>query len=192
MLIRSCSASIFLLCPLFPVCKPSPTMLTRILTSVVALFLGVTIPLTVRGQVSAPFDSVQRAAMMASAMQMKKPAEFVLQHRVELALSAAQVSRLEALAVAQGDSMVARQARLVGQMQANPPSSAMLAAAGWAGEVDERALRDALCQWSANQAETMLGLARDRRAAAAVLTPAQTARLPQLQTDDLLKAIKRP
>jgi hypothetical protein len=167
-------------------------MLMRILTSVVALFLVVTIPQTVRAQVSAPFDSVQRAAMMASAMQTNKPADFVLQHRTELALSAAQVSRLEALAVAQADSVVARQARLVGQMQANPPSSAMITAAGWVGDVDERTLRDALCQWSANQAETMIGLARDRRAAAAVLTPAQTARLPQLQADDLLKAIKRP
>ena len=164
----------------------------RSLTSVVAVLLGVSVPRTVCAQVRAPFDSVQRAAMIASTMQMTKPADFVLQHRAELALSAAQVSTLEALAVAQSDSMVARQARLVSQLQANPPSSAMLAAASWAGEVDERALRDALCQWSANQAETMLGLARDRRAAAAVLTPTQTARLPQLQTDDLLKAMKRP
>ena len=38
----------------------------------------------------------------------------------------------------------------------------------------------------------MLGLARDRRVAAAVLTPAQAARLPQLEMDDMVKAMKLP
>jgi hypothetical protein len=164
----------------------------RLLASVTVLLLGVASPPSILAQGGAALDSVQRIAMMATSLQMSKPANFVLQHRAELALSAAQVSTLEALAVAQADSMVARQARLVLQMRANPPGSAMLAASSWTGEVDERALRDALCQRSGSQAETMLALARDRRAAAAVLTPEQTARLPQLQTDDLLKAIKHP
>jgi hypothetical protein len=164
----------------------------RIRTNAFVVLLAVAMPMTARAQASTPLDSGRIAAMMASAMQMNRPAGFILQHRVDLSLSTVQVSRLEALVVAQRDSMVARQARLAARMQANPPSSAMLAAASWTGEVDERALRDALCQSSANQAELMLGLARDRRAAAAVLTPAQAARLPQLQAGDMLKAINRP
>ena len=162
----------------------------RILSAVVALFVGVGLPLTVRAQVL-PLDSVQRAAMMATVMQQTKPADFVLHHRTELALSGAQVAVLEALAVAQRDSAGVRQARLIGRMQANPPSAVVLAAAGWSGAIDERTLRDALCQQAANQVETMLEMAGDRRAAAAVLTPAQVARLPQLQAGDLLAAIKR-
>jgi hypothetical protein len=162
-----------------------------VLTSM-ALLLGVTLPQTARAQVAAPFDSAQLAALMASAMQVIKPARFVLQHRTELALSAAQVSALEVLAVAQGDSMVARQTRLANRMRAKPPSSAVLAAASWVGDVDDSALRAALCELSTDQAEMMLGLALDRRAAAAVLTPGQTVLLPQLLADDLLKAVKRP
>lgn len=161
-------------------------------TSALALLLGVTIPLTARAQAIAPIDSSQVAAMMAKAMQLSKPASFVLQHRAELALSAVQVATLDGLAIAQADSMVVRQARIVAQMQGNPPSSAMLAAASWAGDVDERALRDALCQSSTNQADLMIGLARDRRAIAAVLTSAQIALLPQLQSNEMLKAFKRP
>ena len=77
-------------------------------------------------------------------------------------------------------------------MQAAPPSSGMLAAAGWSGEVDEAALRTALCQQSTNQVELLLGLAWDRRAVAAVLTNAQVTRLPELQMGDVMRAIKRP
>jgi hypothetical protein len=161
------------------------------LASLTVLLLGVASSRSILAQ-GAALDSAQRVALMANSLQMSKPATFVLQHRAELALSAVQVSALEALAVAQADSLLARQGRLFVQLQANPPAPAMLAAASWTGEVDERALRDEFCQWSGSQAETMLAMARDRRAAAAVLTPEQTARLPQLQTNDLLKAIKRP
>lgn len=38
----------------------------------------------------------------------------------------------------------------------------------------------------------MLGLALERRAVASVLTPTQVAQLPRLQTDDLMKALRRP
>jgi hypothetical protein len=172
--------------------NPLPTMLMRILTSATAALLCAIIPITARAQARPQLDSGQMAALMASAAQMNKPAAFVLLHRADLALTAEQVSSLEALVVAQRDSTVARQSRLVSLTQSNPPSSAMVAAGSWSGELDERALREALCQSSANQAELLLGLARDRRATAAVLTPAQVAQLPALQANDMMKAIKRP
>lgn len=76
-------------------------------------------------------------------------------------------------------------------MEASPPSATVLAVSGWSGALDERTLRDALCQQAITQVETVLEMARDRRAAAALLTPAQVTQLPQLQAGDLLKAIKR-
>ena len=149
-------------------------------------------PVTAQAQAIPLPDSAQMAAMMANAMQMNKPAAFVLQHRIDLALSAEQVSSLEALVVAQRDSMVARQTRIANSTRATPPSSAMLAVGSWKGEIDERGLRDATCQSSANQAELLIGLAGDRRATAAVLTPEQVARLPRLEANDMMKAMRRP
>jgi hypothetical protein len=164
----------------------------RIFTTAVAVLLGVAIPATAHGQGIGSLDSSQVAAMMANAMQMNKPASFILLHRAELALSEAQVSRLEALVIAQRDSMVARQARMAERMRTNPPSAAMLAAGTWTGDVDERGVRESMCQSSVGQADMMLGIMRDRRAAAAVLTPVQAARLPQLEASDMLKALRRP
>ena len=157
----------------------------------VRLLVGVAAPRVGQAQVP-PLDSVQRAAMIENAMQVTKPAAFVLQHRTDLALSATQVSTLEALAAAQRDSVAVRQARLVRQAQANSAAPAMADAMSWTGAVDETRLRELACQQSAFQAEILLALVRDRRAAAAVLTAEQVAQLPQLQTDDRLKAIKRP
>lgn len=159
---------------------------------VVGLFAGLAAPLSVAAQSQLPPDSAQLAAFSAAAAQANKPAAFVLQHRTELELTPPQVAALEALAQAQRDSAVARQARYVNLMLGTPPSAAMVAAGSWTGEIDESALRDALCQQSANTVDFVLGLARDRRATAALLTAIQAARLSDLQLSDLFTAIKRP
>ncbi|MDP1861936.1 MAG: Spy/CpxP family protein refolding chaperone [Gemmatimonadaceae bacterium] len=159
---------------------------------VVGLVAGLAVPLVVRAQSQFVLDSAQQAASMEVARKSSKPAAFVLQHRAELELTPVQVAALEALAQAQRDSATVRQARLVSQMQANPPSAVMVAVGGWTGEIDESALRDVLCQQSANSMDVVLGLARDRRATAALLTAAQVAQLPGLQIGDYMTAIKRP
>jgi hypothetical protein len=166
-------------------------LIMRISYLLFAVFVLVAAPRVAHAQVP-PLDSVQRAAMIASAEQVSKSAAFVLQHRTELALSATQLSALEGLAAAQRDSVAVRQARLVRQMQANTATTAMLDAMSWTGTVDEAGLREAACQQSTVLAEILLALVRDRRAAAALLTATQVALLPQLQMDDMLKAIQRP
>jgi hypothetical protein len=164
----------------------------RISILVAGLVAGLTVPLAVRAQTQFSPDSTQQAAMMAVSMQANKPAAFVLQHRAELELTPAQVAALEALALAQRDSTVARQARYTSRVQANPPSAVFVAMGSWTGEIDESALRDGLCQQSANTVDVILGLARDRRATAALLTAAQAAQLPGLQRGDLMTVFKRP
>ena len=162
--------------------------------SLLAVFLiaGLTAPLAGGAQSQLALDSAQQAASMAVAMQVNKPAAFVLQHRAELGLTPVQVAALEALAQAQRDSTLARQTRYASRMQANPPSAVMVAMGSWTGEIEESALRDGLCQQSANTVDVILGLARDRRATAALLTAEQVAQLPGLHMGDLMTAIKRP
>ena len=164
----------------------------RMYASITAIFVSVAVPLTVRAQAPVALDSSQLMSMMANAMEMNKPAKFVLRHRSELALSAPQVTRLESLVLAQADSVNARQARRLAQLRQSPPSASSVDFSRWSGDVDERALRDAACRSSVAQAEIMVGLARDRRAAAAVLTPAQRDQLPRLEASDRMAAMKRP
>jgi hypothetical protein len=159
---------------------------------VLALCMGLSLPTHVRAQGRTPLDSTQTAALMATSLQASKAAAFVLQHATELELNPTQVSAIEALAVAQRDSATERGARLVTRMKAYPPSAAMIAVSSWTGDIDEAELRDALRQQSENQLDLMLGLAWDRRAVAALLSPAQVAQLPRLQAADMMKAIKRP
>lgn len=156
------------------------------------LLAVVTLPGSVHAQGRPPLDSAQQVAMMAQTWLMNQPAAFVLRHQSELGLSPMQVTALEALTRAERDSTVVRQARLAIRMQTTPPSAAMVALGSWSGELDEAAVREALCQQSANQVDFMLGLAQDRRAAAALLTAAQAAQLARLQASDLMNAIKRP
>jgi hypothetical protein len=154
------------------------------------VLVSIALPSMLNAQV-APLDSQQRAAVQATAQMMTKPAEFVLQHRTELELSAIQVARLEQLASAQRDSIPARSDRMMMQARSVAGSSAMAAVAGWTGPVDEQALREALCRQSAVQLESLLGIARDRRAVADLLTASQLAQLPRLQADEMIKAVKR-
>ena len=155
------------------------------------MLMGVAMPSPLLAQATQP-DPQQIADMQARAAQQMKPAEFVLQYRTDLGLTAPQVAALELLAVAQRDSARARQAHAVDRMRANSTNPALAAAVSWSGPVDEAALRDAMCRQSAAQSESMLGLAADRRAVASVLTPGQVAQLPRIQADDLMKALKQP
>lgn len=164
----------------------------RILNCAVLLLIAAVMPTTIRAQARAEPDSAQMVAMTATAMQMTKPAEFILKHRTDLALTAQQVSRLEALVVAQRDSNVVRLGRRTGQLLAKGPSAQADLTTSWTGDIDERALREELCRQSANQIDARLALGRDRRAAAAVLTPGQVGRLPHLESDAMMKAFKRP
>lgn len=166
-------------------------MLMRQTIFVLLFALGLSAPNALDAQAAAPMDSAQLAAMRETAMRQSQPVDFVLQHQADLALTSVQVSALTALRASLRDSAAVRQARLVTQMRNSPPSPAMIAAAGWSGAIDEAALRTALCQQAGGQAEVMLALAHDRRLVAALLTPAQAAQLPTLQTADMMNAMKR-
>jgi hypothetical protein len=155
-------------------------------------------PLSAQTPASKPLtmpDSAQMMAATTNAMRMMKPAQFVLDHKADLALSPEQVSFLEYLVVAQRDSAVARQTRQMTQMQASnakrPPSS-LASAMAWTGTIDEQAIKDGTCQQSAMQAEIMLNLARDRHAVGAILTPAQIEQMPMVEARDMMKAMKKP
>ena len=132
---------------------------------------------------------------MANSMRAMKPAQFVLDHKAELALAPEQVSFLEFLVVAHRDSTIARQARLITLTQvtmAKRPSGGPLGASSWEGKVDEGMIREGACEQSVVQAEMMINLVRDRHAVGGVLTPAQLARLPMVEANDMMKAMKKP
>jgi len=88
-------------------------------------------------------DSAQMSALMARAMRRLQPAQFVLDHRAELALTPEQVPFLESLALAQADSMRVRNERRGAAAVAaarNAQSSRAAAAMSWTGPVDEAVL----------------------------------------------------
>lgn len=159
-----------------------------------AILTGVLVCCSAEAGAQASFspDSAQYAAMLAQAMSMNQPAAFILRHRDDLRLTTSQVAALQSLALAERDSARVRQARLASRMQATPPSAAMVAMGSWTGALDEAAIRDALCQQSILQSDFVLGLARDRRAAAALLTTDQSAKLMSLQMNDMVGSMKRP
>lgn len=159
--------------------------------SLIAVCVGLTAATTAGAQGVAMPDSAMRAAMMNAAMKQNQPADYVLEHRADLALSAEQVTKLEALVRALRDSAGVRQARSLADARTRTPSPVMMAMAAWSGPIDEKALRDALCQQSANSVEYALRMAYDRRAVGALLTPEQLAMLPELQAADMMKAMKR-
>ena len=162
----------------------------RIPSVLVAIAAVIIVRGTLHAQVP-QLDPMQRAAMQEVAGQINRPAEFVLQHRDDLALTGAQVAAVQALVLAQRDSAQARQRRTVNKMRANATGTVMSAIVQWTGPVDEASVRETLCQQSASQVDVMLGLALDRRAVAAVLTTDQVGQLMRLQTGDLLKAIRK-
>jgi hypothetical protein len=143
------------------------------------------------GVVGARPDSAQIAAVMANSMRMLTPAVFVLDHKTELALSPEQVQFLEFLVGAERDSAAVRQTRMMAMMQdqmaKRPRPSVQLST--WTGPIDEQQIRDEACQQSKGQAESIVGMMRDRRAVSAVLTPAQVAQLTTLEGKDMMNAM---
>ena len=140
-------------------------------------------------------DSAQMAGMMARSMRQMKPAALVLGYKSELALTPEQVTFLEMLVIAQNDSQVVRQARLMERMQAQAKQmakSAAVTAFAWTGAVDEAAVREQACAQSAVSVESTIALINDRHAVGALLTPTQLSRLPMLEMEENMKLMKRP
>ncbi len=143
------------------------------------------------------FDSAQMVATMARSLRMLKPAQFVLDHKADLALTLEQVSALQALVVAQADSAPVRQERMQGLMKASAArrgnrAPTTMGSMSWSGTLDEKAIRDGACEQSAMQAEGLIAIARDRHAAGAVLTPSQLARLPQIESGGMMSGMGVP
>lgn len=132
----------------------------------------------------------RQSAMLEAGRLMNAPAEFVLQHRQELALTGAQVASLEKLAAALRDSTVARMTHRAREAQKAGSTPGLANVMAWSGPIDEAAIRDAMRTQSALQAELMIASARDRRAVAALLTEEQRTKLPRLQADEMLKAAR--
>lgn len=132
----------------------------------------------------------RRAAMLEAGRLMNDPVEFVLQYRKELALTGAQVASIEKLAGALRDSTAARTMLLMRQSQTNTTLPGLVSVMEWSGSIDEGAIRDAVRQQSAVQAEVMIASARDRRMVGALLTPEQRMQLPKLQMAEMMKAAR--
>ncbi len=134
--------------------------------------------------------SERQAAILESGRLLNTPAEFVLQHRKELALTDTQVTALERLASALRDSSTARTAIRVQQSLQSSENPDLSAAMEWTGPINESAIRDAMRVQSVIQADIMVAGARDRRLVGALLTPEQRAQLPELQMWELMKAAR--
>jgi TonB family protein len=138
-------------------------------------------------------DSTQMANVMRNSMAMMRPAELVLEHRAELALTTDQVTRLEAIAAAQRDSQAVRQRRMVVEMrERNTKLTDRSGIMAWTGPVDEQAIREVARIQSGAQAEALINLVRDRHAAGAVLTPSQLVLIPRLEAGAMMRGVMRP
>lgn len=155
----------------------------------IPLVLALIIPATVHAQPPA-ISPEQQTAMLQAGRLINAPAEFVLQHRQELALTDAQAASIQTLAAALRDSATARTARRMRESQKVAPTPALASAMNWTGPIDEAAIRDAMRRQSTQQADIVIGSARDRRAVGALLTPEQRAKLPQLQMAEMSKAMR--
>lgn len=132
----------------------------------------------------------RQAAVLEAGRFISDPAQFVLQHRQELALTPTQVTSLEQLATALRDSASARTALRMRQALQAAQQPGLANVMEWSGPIDESAIREAMREQSALQADYLLASARDRRAVGALLTGEQRAQLPQLQTAEMLKAAR--
>lgn len=137
-------------------------------------------------------DSAQIASIMSMGQRMLSPAQLVLDHRAELALSPDQVKRLEALALAQRDSVRLRIMRSQEKLTDKANGASMGSSMAWTGPVNEPEIREAARRQADSQAETMIGLARDRRAVGAELTPQQLALLPRVEGAELMRSVRPP
>jgi hypothetical protein len=164
----------------------------RITVSSLLLLASLAAPAAVYAQARPTLDSTQMAALTANAMRALRPVDFVLDFKDELGLTATQQAALRTLSLALTDSASARQTRMMNRMLENPPSPALSALTSWTSDVDEKTVRSELMKQYEGMIESSLALFRDRRAVAALLTPEQAARLPELEMQNRLRAIKRP
>lgn len=132
----------------------------------------------------------RQAAVLEAGRLLNDPVQFVLQHRQELALTKTQVTSLEQLATALRDSTAARTALRLRQAQQTAKQPGLANVMDWTGPIDESAIREAMRQQSAMQAEIMIASARDRRAVGALLSAEQRAQLPPLQMSEMMKAAR--
>ncbi len=133
-------------------------------------------------------DSAGMAAVLSSGMRMLVPAQFVLDHRAELQLAPVQVSAVESLVRAQTDSIKVRIERRMNLTP--PPSRAQTGFISWSGAIDESAIRESARLPSEGQAQMLIDIARDRHVVAAVLTADQLAKLPRLESADMMKSMR--
>ncbi|MEP6732720.1 MAG: hypothetical protein ABJE10_18900 [bacterium] len=149
------------------------------------------------GIVGATLDTAQRATMMVNALKWQFPAEFVLEHGAEFSLTPEQTGLIQHLVVAEHDSATARQATIFARARAVAASSdshlaAIQLLSSWTGPVDDAAIRAAICEQATSQADFTIGVIRDRHAVADVLTQAQRALLSEIETNALMRIVKKP
>lgn len=113
----------------------------RITVSSLFLLASLAAPAMAYTQAPQPLDSTQMAALTANAMRALRPADFVLEYKDELGLTATQQAALRTLGLALTDSASARQTRMMNRMRENPPSPALSALTSWTGDIDENTLR---------------------------------------------------
>jgi TonB family protein len=134
-------------------------------------------------------DSAQMSAMMGRAMRRMQPAQFVLDHRADLALTPEQVPFLESLVLAQVDSTRVRtERRLANAMAATRDPVTVLAGSTmtWTGTIDEAAIRELVRKQAEQSAEIQIDMARDRHAVGAMLTPSQLSMLGRIEASDMM------
>lgn len=133
-------------------------------------------------------DSAQMATMMARAMKRLRPAQFVLDHRAELALTPEQVPFLESLVLAQIDSEHVRAQRtFAAQADTSQKLVTTLARAmmEWTGTIDEAGMRAMALRQVENSVASQVASMGDRHRVGAVLTPSQISTLKQLEMREL-------
>ena len=154
-------------------------------TSIAPVIVAQANPTAAARPLSMP-DSIQMNTILAGAMRRLKPAQFVLDHRAQLALTPEQVPYLESLVLAETDSERVRMGRQIAEMQKSATTARMTDAMRWTGTIDEEAIRVISRRQAEQSAELQIQMVRDRHAVGAVLTPSQIATLKQLETSDLL------
>ena len=119
-----------------------------------------------------------------------QPAQFVLDHRADLALTPEQIPFIESLVLAQVDSARVRGARrlavAIAASRNISPSTLLAGASSWTGPVDEGAIKETARKQAEQSAEFLVDLARDRHAVGAVLTPSQVAVLVRIESADIM------
>jgi TonB family protein len=166
----------------------------HMLRSVFACFLTVGLAASARAQTPPPRtfsrpDSAQMATVMARAMRRLRPAQFVLDHRAELALTPEQIPFLESLTLAQIDSERVRTERTIAAQSDESKKRALTQAMGlmeWTGAIDEEAIRAMARQLVETSVATQIAMLSDRHRVGAVLTPVQISILKQLEMRDMI------